>query len=773
MTQTYIGAPLKRKEDVRFLTGQANYLDDITRPGMLHAAVLRSPHAHARILSIDTAAAGDIPGVAAVFTYDDIASLAKTIPVRVFELPGLDQYLQEPLASDKVRYVGEAVAVAVAESRYLAEDALDAIVVEYDPLPAVTSVEAALKDEVLLHEANGTNLAGQAEIASGDADEAFRNAQYTRREEFRTNRHTGNPMETRGLVAEYDLDSGELSVWGPTKVPHFNRAILARHLELPEERIHFIEPDVGGGFGIRGEFYPEDFLIPFASLELGRPVKWVEDRLEHLTSANHSREVVCQVELAAQNDGTILAMRAEVYGDMGGYVRTHGSVVPALTATLLTGPYRVPAFQASIKCVMTNKTGAGTYRAPGFFEGAFIRERMLDLAAKDLGLDPAELRRKNLIRASEMPYTVGATRIDGNLTVYDSGDYPSAFERALNEIGYESLKQDPGPDALGRYQGVGLASYVEPTGFGPFEGARVLVNDEGVTEVYLGTTTMGQGHETVMAQICADSLGVPIDDVQVFHGSTDYLPASIGTFGSRASVMAGSAIHLSCQTLKARILTVAASYLDTEASNLDLQAGLVVHNDGSTNAEPLTLRQVYELAETGRQFDDPETALEATEYFRNEQWTYAYGTHAAQVRVDPATGKMEVLRYLVVEDVGRCINPLTMHGQSAGGAAQGIGGTILEELVYDDAGQLLSGSFMDYLLPTSQDLPTVECIILEEAPSPLNPLGVKGAGEGAILATGAALANAVADALSPFGVQINQLPLSPDNIRHWLRSAAG
>ena len=773
MTQTYIGAPIKRKEDVRFLTGQANYLDDITRPGMLHAAVLRGPHGHARVLSIDTSAAVAMPGVAAVFTYDDIASLAKTIPVRVFELPGLDQYLQEPLASDKVRYVGEAVAVAVADSRYLAEDALDAIVVEYEPLPAVTSVEAALKDEVLLHEATGTNLAGRTEIAVGDAEEAFRNAQYTRREEFHTNRHTGNPMETRGLVAEYDVDSGELSVWGPTKVPHFNRAILARHLEMPEEKIHFIEPDVGGGFGIRGEFYPEDFLIPFASLELGRPVKWVEDRLEHLTSANHSREVVCDVELAAQNDGTLLAMRATIYGDMGGYIRTHGSVVPTLTASLLTGPYRVPAFHASINCVMTNKTGAGTYRAPGYFEGTFIRERMLDLAANDLGLDPAELRRKNLIEASEMPYTVGPTRIDGRLTVFDSGDYPSAFDRALNEIGYESLKQETGPDAQGRYHGVGIASYVEPTGFGPFEGARVLVNDEGITEVYLGTTTMGQGHETVMAQICADSLGVPIDDIRVFHGNTDYLPASIGTFGSRALVMAGSAIHLGCQTLKARILTVAASYLDTQADALDLQSGLVVRHDGSANTETLTLKQVYELAETGRQFDSPETALEATEYFRSDQWTYAYGTHVAQVRVDPATGKMEVLRYLVVEDVGRCVNPLTMHGQSVGGAAQGIGGAILEELAYDETGQLLSGSFMDYLLPTSQDLPTIECIILEEAPSPLNPLGIKGAGEGAIVATGAALANAVADALSPFGVEINRLPLSPDNIRSWLRSAAG
>ena len=785
LTQPYIGSPLIRKEDVRFLTGQGNYLDDMTRPGMLHAAILRSPHAHARVLGIDASAALAIEGVEAVFTYDDIAPLAKAIPVRVFELPGMDRFLQEPLASDTVRYAGEAVAVVVAESRYLAEDALDAIEVRYEPLPAVTSVKEALRDAVILHPQNGTNLTGQAAVSTGDVTAAFRDAEYTRKEEFRTNRHTGNPLETRGLVASYDDASGELHVWGPTKVPHFNRGILARHLELPEEKIHFIEPDVGGGFGIRGEFYPEDFLIPFTSVELGRPVKWVEDRAEHLMSANHSREVVCEVEIAANRDGVLLGLRATVYGDMGAYVRTHGSVVPALTAVMLPGPYRIPAFEASINCVATNKMGAGTYRAPGFFEGAFVRERLLDLAAADLGIDPAELRRRNMIEQSEMPYTVGPTRLDGSLTVYDSGDYPSAFERTLQQIGYDDIKRGAAksgetndatsPDEQGRYHGVGLASYVEPTGFGPFEGARVVVTAAGGIEVYLGTTTMGQGHETVMAQITADSLGADIDDVRVFHGSTDYLPASIGTFGSRASVMAGSAIYLSCQTLKARILALAAGYLDTQTEALDLQRSVVVRlgdGDGSeAGTAELTLQQVAGLAESVRQFDSPESALEATEYFRIEQWTYAYGSHAAHVAVDPETGKIDLLRYVVVEDVGRCLNPLTMHGQSVGGAAQGIGGSVLEELVYDESGQLLAGTLMDYLLPTSLDVPNIECVILEEAPSPLNPLGVKGAGEGAILATGAALGNAVADALAPFGVQVNRLPLSPSNIREWIRSA--
>ena len=774
--QSYIGAPLRRREDVRFITGQGQYLDDVRLPGMLHAAILRSPHAHARVRGIDASAALALDGVTAVFTYADIASIAKPIPMRVFPLPGLDKYLQTPLSADTVRHAGEAVAVVVAESRYLAEDALDVIEVDYAPLPAVTNVSDALTGAAVVHPANGTNLAGSAEINVGDVNTAFREADYVRQEEFHTNRHTANPLETRGLVASYDATGGHLRVWGPTKVSHTNRAILARHLEIEEERIHFIEPDVGGGFGVRGEFYAEDFLIPFASFKLGQPVKWVEDRVEHLASANHSREVLCQVELAARSNGTLLGLRATVYGDMGAYVRTHGSVVPALTAVMMTGPYRIPNFHASVNCVMTNKMGAGTYRAPGFFEGTFIRERMLDLAAADLGLDPAELRLLNLIQPNEMPYNAGQTRLDGRNTVYDSGDYPKAFDRALEQIGYAELtarqNADTGfRDEQGRYHGVGIASYVEPTGFGPFEGARVLVTETGGVEVYLGITTMGQGHETVMAQICADSLSVPIEDINIFHGNTDYLPASIGTFGSRASVMAGSAIHLSCQTLRARILALAASYLDTDPEALDLRRGVVAFRDDAGEQSTLTLQQVAALAESQRRFDDPETALDATEYFRIEEWTYSYGSHAAHVAVDAETGKMEVLRYVVVEDVGRCINPLTMHGQSVGGAAQGIGGAMLEELVYDAGGQLLSGSLMDYLLPTSQDIPNIETVITEDAPSPLNPLGVKGAGEGAILATGAALGNAVANALAPFGVQVNTMPLSPDNIRRWIGEA--
>lgn len=373
--------------------------------------------------------------------------------------------------------------------------------------------------------------------------------------------------------------------------------------------------------------------------------------------------MVCTVELAAKSDGTILGLRADVYGDMGAYVRTHGGVVPALTAGMLPGPYHVPAFEAQLSCVMTNKMGAGTYRSPGFYEGCFIRERMVDVMAADLGLDPAEVRKKNFIGPEEMPYTVGPTRVDGRMTVYDSGDYPSAFDRALQEIDYDELKGQREPDSQGQYHEVGVASYVKPTGFGPYEGARIVASPEGLVEVYLGTTTMGQGHETVMAQVCADSLGVPMENVRILHGNTDYLPASISTFGSRTSVMAGSAIHLASQSLKEKILSLSASYLDTEPAALEFRTDQVFRKGNADQQGELDLKRVVALSETERKFDDPESGLEATEYFRNEEWTYAYGSYAAHVAVDPETGMLEVLRYIVVEDVGRVLNPLTMHGQ--------------------------------------------------------------------------------------------------------------
>jgi carbon-monoxide dehydrogenase large subunit len=760
----YVGKPIKRREDIRFITGRATYVDDIKLPHMLHAAILRSPRAHARISSIDTSKALALPGVVKVFTFQDLGELAVPVPIRMYQLPGLERYLQPLLAQNKVRYVGEPVALAIAESRYLAEDALDAIDVEYEDLPAIVDTYEALKNKVLINEEAGTNLAAVHEFSIGDVDRAFQEAEYTRREEFRVHRFTGNPMETRGFVAFFDRGKEELTVWGVTKLPHLNRQTIAAFLKLPERKLHFIENDIGGGFGIRGELYPEDFLIPFAALELGQPVKWIEDRREHLMAANHSRENRCELEVAARKDGTILAFRAIFYGDMGAYVRTHGGLVPCSTAALLTGPYRIPNYEAKIHLVMTNKTGLGTFRAPGRYESCFYRERMLDLMAKDLGIDPVELRFKNLIRPEEIPYEVGVTRPGSSPTILDSGDYPSALKRGLDEFAYETLKPLQGRCVNGKYYGTGVGCFVKNTGgLEPYEGARIVIGDRNDVAVYLSISVLGQGHETAMAQICADALGVPMDWITVVHGNTDVTPFGWGTFASRGTVMCGSAVHLTARKLKQKLLRAAGEQLGCDADTLDLREGKVYRIN--TEASPLDLNDIVHKVRHSGTLNQGLPELEETAYFHSNQMTYSYGVHLAHVAVDAETGMMEVVKYLVVEDVGRCINPLLVHGQTVGSAVQGIGGTLLEELIYDENGQLLTGSFMDYLLPTSTDVPDIGSVILEEAPSPLNPLGVKGAGEGGIVGTGAALANALSHALADFGVQIKTLPLTPDRIR--------
>ena len=767
----YIGAPIKRREDFRFITGRGTFVDDIKLPNMLHAAVLRSPRAHARIHAIDTSKALEIPGVVKIFTFDDLGELAVPVPIRMYQLAGLERHLQPLLAHDKVRYVGEPVALAIAESRYLAEDALDAIEIEYEDLPAVVDVYEAMKNEILIDEAAGTNIAAVHEFSIGDVDRAFREAEYTRREEFRVHRFTGNPLETRGFVAAFDSGKGELTVWGVTKLPHLNRQTIAAFLKMPERKLHFIENDVGGGFGIRGELYPEDFLIPFASVKLAQPVKWIEDRREHLMAANHSRENRCQLEVAARKDGTILAFRATVYGDMGAYVRTHGGLVPCSTAALLTGPYRVPNYQANIHLVVTNKTGLGTFRAPGRYESCFYRERMLELMAKDLAIDPVELRFKNLIRPEEIPYTVGVTRPGSAPTVLDSGNYPSALRRGLEEFEYEKLKPLQGQLKNGRYHGTGIGCFVKNTGgLEPYEGARIVIGDRNDVAVYLSISMLGQGHETAMAQICADALGVPMDWITVYHGNTDTTPFGWGTFASRGTVMCGSAVHLAGQKLKQKLLSLAAEQIGVAAAQLELREGKIYRLN--TEAAPLDLDEIVSRVRHSGTLNQGLPELEETAYFHSSQMTYSYGVHLAHVAVDAETGVMEVLKYLVVEDVGRAINPLLIHGQTVGAAVQGIGGTMLEELIYDGNGQLLTGSLMDYLLPTSTDVPDIGSVILEEAPSPLNPLGVKGAGEGGIVGTGAALANALSNALASYSIQVKSLPLTPDRIRAWISGRA-
>ena len=801
MTTTYIGAPIRRKEDRRFLTGRGQFVDDVKLPNPLHAAIVRSPHAHARIVSIDTSVAREMPGVFDVLTFEDIAATVepRPIPVRLRAYSDLLKFLQFPLAHGKVHYVGDPVAVVLADSRYLAEDAVDVVEVIYDPLPALVDVKESLKGETIIHEAQGTNVAFEYASSIGDPDTAFRDADYIRREEFRCHRHTANPMETRGLAASYDAGREQLTVWGETKVPHHNRGVLSSLLQIPEHRIHFIEPDVGGGFGVRGEFYPENFLVPFAAIKTGRSVKWTEDRAEHLISANHSREHVCEMELAVRNDGTILGMRARVLGALGGYVRTHGASVPTSTTALLPGPYFIPNYQWDVKCVLTNKVGMGTFSAPGRYESCFFRERMFDLVAADLDMDPTEFRFKNLIPPEMMPYELGRTRPESYSIIYDSGDYPELLKQALAEIDYDSLKPLIGQEVDGKYHGVGTACFVKSTGTGdPGEGARIVVTNAGgphmgplpgergmepypgqekappqaEVAIYLGISTMGQGHETIFAQICADGLGVPLESITVYHGNTDLTPYGGGTYASRGTTLAGNAVYGAAQKLQERVLAVAAGFLDVDPSELALTNG-VVHrtNDPEGAGITLTLAEVLRLSAPASRYNLGEVGLEARHYFQSPQELYPCGAHAVHVAVDPETGEIDILRYIIAEDVGHVINPLLLLGQITGAAAQGVGATILEELVYDEQGQPLAGTFMDYLLPTATDIPSFETKVLDLAPSPLNPLGVKGGGEIGIVATGAALANAVSQALAPLGVQIRDLPLSPDRIRRLVREA--
>jgi carbon-monoxide dehydrogenase large subunit len=761
---SHVGSPVVRFEDARFLTGRGLFTDDVRFEGMAHAALLRSPHANARIRGMDLSSARDMPGVLLVAGAAEIGEQRSLIPLRLAPLPGLDRFLQYPIAADRVRFVGEPVALVVAESRYLAEDALDAIQVDYEPLDPVTSTEQALRVERLVHEAVGSNIGSHYSVARGDPDAGFAKAQYRRKERFRCHRHTAAPMETRGLVAHYD--GAALRVWGATKVPFFNRRVLAKMLALPESSIEMIETDIGGGFGVRGEFYPEDFLVPWAAMQLRRPVKWIEDRREHLLATNHARETECELEIGLRRDGTIVAMRATVLGDLGAYARTGGGVAVSRIAQFLPGPYRIADYACEVYALLTNKTPVGTYRGPGRYEANFFRERLLDLAAADLGLDPVALREHNLVSAREMPYDIGAlVPYEKGADAYDAGDFHSAFRQALAAARHASLPRD-GALIEGRLHGLGVACFTESSGAGPAESARLVARADGLYDIYSGVTTMGQGHETVFAQIAADELGAAPAAFRVFHGSTSHVEQGWGTYHSRAVVVGGSAVKLAAQSMREKLIALAARRSGLPQAELVLRAGAVSRSGGTV------LLEVAELARAAAGGDaEAQDATHVKARFDVTARNYSYGAHVAHVAVDPQTAQVQVLSYVAVEDVGRVINPLLAEGQAVGGAAQGIGATFLDELVYDETGQLLTGSFADYLLPTSTETPPIHAIFLEETPSTANPLRAKGAGEGGIVATGAALANAVANALGPLGVKLTALPLSLNNLAARIRTA--
>lgn len=762
-----IGEAVLRNEDVRFLTGRACYVDDFTLPGLFHAVVVRSRVAHGRIRRIDTGAARAIPGVLRVLTFEDIAEFAMPIPIRVGALEGLSRYLQHPLAKDRVRYVGEPIAVVVAHDRYVAEDAADLVNAEIDALEPVVSIRDALTNRVLVHSESGSNLAAYHVARRGDVDAAFAHAAYVRGERFRCHRHSSVPLETRGLVAQWNEPGGKLVVWGAVKVPFFNRGLLAEMLRLPERNVELIELDVGGSFGARGEFYPEDLLIPLAARLTGHPVKWVEDRLENLLSMNHSREMECELEIAAARDGTILGLRGRLHADLGAYARTTGGIVPAKAGAFLPGPYLIDHYACEIHGVITNKTPAGTYRGPGRYEANFFRERLIDLMAADLGLDSAAVRLANLIPAERMPYPMGPLVPYEKASEYDTGDYPAALRRAMEIIDYASLCRVRGKRIDGRLHGVGIGCFVDSSGAGPAESARVVVRSPASIELYTGCSSSGQGHETSLAQVLADELGIAVDSIRVFHGSTTCVEQGYGTFHGRGMVMGGSAAKLAGQALKKRLLAEASRRSGLAPAALRYGEMSILRE--ATGQPVLTLDALCRDAKAGD--EAALKALEAEARFEQTRLTFEYGVQIAHVALDPETCELAVLRFVTVEDCGNVINPLIVHGQVIGASVQGLSGTVLEEFRYDEGGQMTSGSFADYLVATSTDFPNVEAYSVNLAPSRLNPLGAKGVGEGGIEATGAALANAVADALRPLGARISELPLSPNNLSRWIREA--
>jgi aerobic carbon-monoxide dehydrogenase large subunit len=747
MKNSFIGSPIERREDLRFLRGRGQYVDDLARKDMLYAAILRSSVAHGRIRAIDTSAATALRGVHSVITAEDIGNRVPRVPMRLQPLPDFEPFGQPVIAETKVRYVGEAIALVLAESPGIAEDALALIDVDVEPLPAVADRHVSARDESLLFEDQGTNLAIKFHAVRGDAAAAFKDAPYVRRESFGTARHMALPMEPRGLLAEWDAARGRLTVSGGAKVLFFNRRTLAKQMALDESAIEIVENDVGGGFGARGEFYPEDFLIPFAARHCGRPVKWTEDRREHLMCMNHARQAECDVEIACTRDGTILGLRGHAYVDVGAYMRTNGAVGARNVAQFMSGPYRIPNIDIDVKLQLTNKTPVGTYRGPGRFETDFFRERFFDMVAKDLGIDRVEFRRRNLVSLEEMPYQIATITPFESKDEFDSGDYHATLDRCLAEINWAEKSKLAGKLIDGRYHGVALGCFIEGGAAGPKESARMVLEPDGDYTVYVGSSAIGQGLETAFAQIAADALEVPMDRIKgVFHGTTSYVSDGYGAYHSRSVVMGGSAMLDAAKNLRAAICAEGAKRLGCEASEVEIVDG---SNAVGPGGKSIALKV---LSAEG---------ISAEGAFLNKKHTYTYGAHAAHVAVDHKLGHVELIDYVIVEDCGCAINPLTLHGQAIGSAVQGLGGAIMEHLIYDAQGQLLTGSLADYLIPTASDFPNIRAVVLEDHPSPINPLGAKGAGEGGIIAAGGVMANAVANALSSFGAEPRRLPLTP------------
>jgi CO/xanthine dehydrogenase Mo-binding subunit len=776
------GERVERREDGRLVTGRGRYLDDLGQ-GALAAAFVRSPHAHARITDIDVSGALDVDGLVAVYTWEDLPGrVGEPLPLLIPHPALTHGRTGHPLARDVVRHVGEPVAMVVARDRYLAEDAAERIRVEYEPLPAVVGIEAATRAEHLVHDDVPGNVGAVLVQETGDAAGAIESAPHVLEFSLSIERSASMPLEGRGVYARWDADDGSLRVYSSTQASTSVRAAIAARLGLPNGKVEVVAPDVGGGFGVKIVHpWPEEILVPWAARLLDREIKWAEDRREHFVSAAHERGQLQDVRVGFDDAGRVLGLDVRIRHDHGAYT-PYGIIIPIVTSTQLLGPYKIGAYRAEVVSLYTNTLIVTPYRGAGRPQGVFCMERTMDRIARHLGADRADVRAANLIQPDEFPYDQGLTFQDGRPLIYDSGDYPELLRKARELIGWDGFEAERAAAASrGRRLGIGLGVYVEGTGVGPYEGGHVEIDTAGRVHVSTGLTSQGQGHETVFAQIAASELGVPIEDVHVTTGDTRRFGYAVGTFASRAAVMSGNAIALACRKVRSKALRIAGEALEADPDDLDITDG-VVHVRGDRSAA-VPLRTVAVLSNplryafdeeaaaatqfaVGRPVTEPpvasgdEPGLEGRDYYSPVRSTFAAGAHAAIVEVDPDTAEIAILRYAVVHDCGRLINPMVVEGQIHGGVAQGIGGALYERMAYDEAGQLLNASFMDFLMPYATEIPRIETGHLE-TPSPLNPLGIKGAGEAGVIPVSAVIASAVEDAE---GVRVDAMPISPDEL---------
>ena len=770
MATRYFGAPVTRNEDPRLLAGQALFVDDVELPGLLHAAFYRSPYAHARIKRVDVSRALARPGVIAAYTAADLGDYWQPGPLLVPPPPvaGIvfNARTQVPLAKDKVRHAGESIVLVIAESRYIAEDAMQDIDVEFEPLPAVVDLEQALAPgAALVHADVGSNVAAHVIQRKGDYAAAKQQAHLVVRRRFHYDHGASAPIETRGVVAQWDARAGKLTVWDTTQAPVVIRNGLAAMLNLNEKQVRVIAPFIGGGFGPKiMMFYPEEVLVPWAALQLNRPVKWIEDRAEHFYATTNERNQVHDAEIAVSKDGRIIGIHDVFLHDAGAY-DPYGLTVPLNSQCTLLGVYHVPHYYSEFTAVFTTKTIVTPYRGAGRQHGVFVMERLLDLAAAALGIDGNEIRRRNFIAPDAFPYNNEIIYQDFAPLIYDSGNYAPILEKALELIGYEKFiaEVQPAARAAGRQLGIGVVCYVEGTGIGPYEGARVQVQASGKVSVATGIGTQGQGHFTSLAQLAADQVGVDVRDVEVVTGDTDQFYWGAGTFASRGAVVAGNAVNEAAKDVRRKILKLAGEIFECAEDDLEIADG-AVHVRG-VPANSISLGTLAQRANPLRGAVKPgtEPGLESTNYFGPERGATASGAHAMILEVDPETMLVEVQKYVVVHDCGEVINPLILDAQVVGGVAQGIGNAFYEQLIYDENGQLVNGSFIDYLLPTALDVPSVT-VAHQVTPSPLNPLGVKGAGEAGAIPVGALFAQAVENALAGSGLEVLEIPLSPNRL---------